>query len=83
MTRNAPSRPRLQLVTGERDAGKTRWCERAIAAARAAGRDVRGLLSPGAFVAGQKVAIRVRDLCSGEERILATRRPLPREGSTR
>lgn len=83
MTGNLQSRLRLRLVTGERDAGKTRWCERAIASVRAAGHEVRGLLSPGVFEAGQKVAIRVRDLRSGEERILATRRPRTREGSTR
>ncbi len=83
MRDGAPSRPRLQLVTGARDAGKTRWCERTIAELRAAGHDVRGLLSPGVFAAGRKVAIRVRDLRSGEERALAVRRSEAREGSAR
>ncbi len=83
MTGNPQSRPPLRLVTGAKDAGKTRWCARALADLRAAGHAVRGLLSPGVFVDGQKVAIRVRDLWSGEERVLATRRLAPRESSAR
>ncbi len=79
MTGNVQFRPRIRLVVGARDAGKTRWCERAIAGLRAAGHEVRGLLSPGVFVAGRKVAIRVRNLRSGEERLLATRRSQSRE----
>lgn len=67
------TRPLVRLVTGERGAGKTRWCERAIATARASGCEVRGLLSPGVFVNGQKIAIGVRDIHSGEERRLASR----------
>lgn len=73
MMDNVQARPIVRLVTGARGAGKTRWCEAAIATARAAGRDVRGLLSPGVFVDGQKIAIGVRDLQSGEERQLASR----------
>ncbi|MBK9140794.1 MAG: hypothetical protein IPM17_18920 [Verrucomicrobia bacterium] len=83
MTGDLQSRPRLRLVTGARDAGKTRWCERAVADLRAAGHEVRGLLSPGVFEAGRKVAIRVRDLRSGEERLLATRRPEAGAGPSR
>ncbi len=66
------SRPLVRLVTGERGAGKTRWCEGAIASARAAGHSVRGLLSPGLFVAGKKAGILVRDIHSSAERHLAS-----------
>lgn len=66
--------PRLRLVTGPKGAGKTRWCKQAIAGVRAAGGPVAGVLSAGVFAAGQKVAIVVRDLGRGEERLLARRR---------
>lgn len=71
MSGNGQSLPLVRLVTGARGAGKTHWCEGAIANARAAGHEVRGLLSPGDFVAGKKIGIRVRDLHSGAERPLA------------
>lgn len=83
MTANDQPRPLLRLVIGEKGAGKTRWCDGAIASARADGHDVRGLLSPGVFVDGQKTAIWVRDIRSGEERPLARRRPQPVAGAPR
>lgn len=82
MTGKHQSIPLVRLVTGAKNAGKTRWCERTIAGLRAAGHEVRGLLSPGVFEGGQKVAIRVRDLASGGERLLARRRLPSRERST-
>lgn len=83
MSGNHSSPPRVRLITGERGAGKTRWCEDAIASARAMGHDVRGLLSPGVFVAREKTAILVRDIHSGEEHPLASRRDRPGDGTAR
>lgn len=62
----------LFLVTGERGAGKTTWLKKLIAAARQVGYQVHGLLSPGTFVNGEKVAINLVDLASDETRVMTT-----------
>lgn len=63
----------LALLTGGRGAGKTRWCEAVARAARGAGLAVRGVLSPAVLADGEKRAIGLLDLASGERRTLADR----------
>jgi nucleoside-triphosphatase len=69
--------PPLWLISGDIGAGKTTLCRNLAGRARAAGWDVAGLLSPGVFDAGQKTAIQVEDLRSGERRLLASLGPRP------
>ena len=64
----------LAIVTGRRGSGKTALCGRLADLARAPGWDVAGILSPGVFDGGEKVAIEALDLRSGERRRLAHRR---------
>lgn len=64
----------LWIVTGEIGAGKTRWCQQFLELARQAGWNAAGIVSPGVFENGQKVAIEAVDVRSGERRRLATRR---------
>lgn len=70
----------LLVVTGDIGTGKTPWCGDLIAHIQ--GQEptskVAGLLSPGVFAAdGSKAAIDLRDLATGTQRRLATRRPSP------
>ncbi len=69
------STPPLWVISGEIGAGKTALCRALVDRARPAGWDVAGLLSPGVFEAGQKIAIQVEDLRSRERRLLASREP--------
>lgn len=61
----------LYLITGDIGVGKTTWCQCWIDWARAAGWRVGGLLSPPVMADGQKVAIDMVDLASGERQPLA------------
>lgn len=69
------------VITGEIGAGKTSWCRELIAHVRQLGMQVAGLTSPGVFAGGQKIAIDLLDLASGERRRLADRLALPDAGS--
>ena len=60
------------LLTGERGAGKTTWLAKLVDAARQAGYQVKGLLSPGTFENGVKVAINLVDLATQETRVMST-----------
>lgn len=64
----------LWILTGEIGAGKTLACQRLVEEARGRGWDVAGVLSPGVYQNGQKVAIEAVDLRSSERRLLARRR---------
>lgn len=64
--------PPLWLVSGPRGAGKTTFCRLLVGRARAAGREVAGLLSPAVVEAGVKTGILVEDVRSGETRHLAS-----------
>ncbi len=64
----------LTLITGDLGAGKTGWCESKVLQARAADREIAGLLSPAVFEGGLKVGIELLDLASGERRLLASLR---------
>lgn len=66
--------PKIWIITGIRETGKTRFCTHLVEKARNEGVDVAGLLSPPVYVNGVKTAIEVEDLCSGERRILARSR---------
>ncbi|MHB8798555.1 MAG: nucleoside-triphosphatase [Thermoanaerobaculia bacterium] len=63
----------LALLTGGRGAGKTRWCEALALAGRDAGLAVSGLVSPPVLAGGEKTAIDLLDVASGERRRLAER----------
>lgn len=65
------------IVTGAIGAGKTTWCAGLIAYARAQGWSVAGVSSPGVFADGQKIAIDLLDLATGQRRRLANRRSTP------
>ena len=63
----------LALLTGGRGAGKTRWCEALVRAARDAGLSVSGLLSPPVLTDGVKTGIDLLGVATGERRRLAER----------
>lgn len=61
----------ITLLTGEIQSGKTSLCLEVLEAAREAGVKLGGLLSPGVFEDGEKIAIDVLDARSGERARLA------------
>ena len=61
----------ISLLTGEIQTGKTSLCLEVVAAAREAGVRLGGLVSPGIFQDGEKIAIDVLDIRSGERTRLA------------
>ncbi len=63
--------PNLLIVTGEVGAGKTTWCQGWIKYVRARQVTVCGLLSPARFEDGHKTGIRLVNLATAEERLLA------------
>ena len=65
----------IWMVTGPRQAGKTSFCRGVSQAARQAGWDVAGLLSPARFEQGVKTGILVENLCSAETLQLASISP--------
>ncbi len=67
----------IWIITGDRQAGKTTFCQQWIDIARKAGWEVSGLLSPAEFIDGLKAAIWVEDLRFGERRLLASLMPTP------
>lgn len=67
----------LWLVTGWRGAGKSTFCREMLLAARAAGWEAAGMLSPGVFHAGRRECILAEDVRSGETRLLAAFEPRP------
>jgi len=64
--------PKILVIRGWRGVGKTKLCQRMVAAARAAGWDAAGLISPAKVVAGEKTGIEVEDLRSGHRQLLAS-----------
>lgn len=69
-----PRPAQLVLVSGPSGAGKTRWCQELVAAARRAGLTPQGLISPAVFNAAKKVAIDLQEIVSGERHRLAVLR---------
>jgi GTPase SAR1 family protein len=60
----------LTLVIGPKGAGKTSWCVRRIARAKANDRQISGLLSPGRYQDSSKVGIDLECIATGERRHL-------------
>jgi nucleoside-triphosphatase len=59
------------LLTGERGIGKTHLCQRVVQLAQERGYVCAGVLSPAVFSDGEKVAINLIDVSTGEDRLLA------------
>ena len=62
---------KLTLISGEIESGKTRFCRQVAGELKELGWDVAGIVSPGVFNEGGKIAIDGLDLRSGEHRRLA------------
>jgi nucleoside-triphosphatase THEP1 len=63
----------ITILTGGRGIGKTRTCLRLVEQARQAGWSLAGVLCPAVFEDGEKIAIDMLDLTTGELRRLAHR----------
>ncbi|MCP4590707.1 MAG: DUF2478 domain-containing protein [bacterium] len=61
----------LNIVSGERGAGKTGFLEKLVARATAAGRTTGGVLSPAVFEAGQRCGYDLIDPLRGTRQVLA------------
>lgn len=64
----------LYIITGDRGAGKSTFCQHLVELAGPAGWQIGGLLSPAVVEGGQKTGIAVVNLRRGEQRLLAVRR---------
>lgn len=67
----------LYVLSGPRGAGKTTFCQKLIGLARAAGRDVAGLVSPAVVQDGARIGFDAKAIRSGERRILGRATPEP------
>lgn len=76
----APQAPAMVVVTGRSGAGKTRAIAGAAERLRAGGAVVAGILQPGTFENDEKSGFNVRDLTTGDERLLARRSSNPAYG---
>jgi len=70
----------IVIISGDRGSGKTTFCAQVVEAARQSGWQVCGLITPACVENGDKTAIEVVDLQSGEHRLLAWRRQAQQEG---
>lgn len=66
-----PNKGHLVIVSGWRGSGKTTLCRQVIAAAEHAGWQTAGVLSPAEFKDGQKSAILIENITTGECRQMA------------
>ncbi len=62
---------RIFIITGQQGIGKTSFCQRLIKIIKSAGWQVAGLLSLAVFENGEKIAIDLVDLRSGQQQRLA------------
>jgi nucleoside-triphosphatase THEP1 len=62
---------KIQIITGDINAGKTTAAEQLCEAYRQSGFSVAGVLAKGSFEGDRKVAFTVHDLHSGQSRLLA------------
>ena len=67
--------PELTVISGIRNIGKTNLCLLLIEKLQRAGKDIKGVVSPGIYQNGRKVGIAVRDIASGEEQEMAVFSP--------
>ncbi|HOW27120.1 MAG TPA: nucleoside-triphosphatase [Elusimicrobiota bacterium] len=65
--------PALFIITGERQSGKTTLAANRAAEFLSRGWAVSGILAPGTIENGRRMTIRVRNIRSGEDRLLASR----------
>lgn len=68
----------LTIITGPLNSGKTTYLSSLVAARKEADEPVAGIVTEAVLEDGVKAAYRIRDLATGETRLLATRR---RDGS--
>lgn len=66
---------KITVVTGERGAGKTKYCLEQVLAVREKGWVVRGILSPAIYDAGRKTGFYLRNLENDEQRLSGTLNP--------
>lgn len=66
-----PHKGQMVIVSGWRGSGKTSLCREMIAAARKAGWQAAGVLSPAEFQKGEKSAILIEDVRTGQRRQMA------------
>ncbi|MDR3574663.1 MAG: nucleoside-triphosphatase [Anaerolineaceae bacterium] len=74
------NRGNILVVTGQRDAGKSTYCQTLIKRYHQPGRSISGLLSPGRFTGADKTGYYVIDLASETHRLLASLVPGEIEG---
>jgi nucleoside-triphosphatase THEP1 len=67
--------PAIWMISGERQAGKTSFCQELARMARQSGWEMGGILSPAVFEQGVKIGILAQDVRSGETRRLASLLP--------
>ena len=63
--------PEIIIITGQKNAGKTRLCLRLVEILHQQNRQVSGLISPSLYQAGKKIGILVQDIASGNQKQLA------------
>ena len=67
--------PEITIISGVRNIGKTNLCLLLIETLQKAGKDIKGIVSPGIYKHDRKVGIAVRDIASGKEREMAVFSP--------
>lgn len=65
------------IITGERGAGKSVFCDRLAEKCRASGLQVGGVISTAVFENGTKTGISLKDISSGRSRLLGSRAAQP------
>lgn len=65
------NKPQIIVITGDLGSGKTSFCLDLIRLAKEFGIKITGLVSPGVFEAGSKIAIDAQDVLTGERYRLA------------
>ena len=71
----APAKHELIIISGPKNAGKTKVCLRLIEMLQDQSVPVSGLVSPGLYRDGRKTGILVRDIACGDEMQLAVYEP--------
>ncbi len=57
----------ITIISGLRDAGKTKLCLNLVQKLTSTGKTIKGIVSPGLYKDNKKIGIIVRDVASGEE----------------
>lgn len=63
----------ITVITGEKGAGKSRYCLDLMEEGRSAGRSAAGFISPAVYVDGVKTAFYTMDVRTGEQRLCGKR----------